>query len=70
VKKVIDANRLAYPKQKFENFDLLSNLDKIRDSELYVIKDVLQHLRLEDVYVLLDALTKKSFKYIITDYSF
>jgi len=65
VKKVIDANRLAHPTYKFENFDILSNLDKIRDSEVYVIKDVLQHLRLEDVYVLLDALTKKCFKYII-----
>lgn len=65
VGKVILDNQMRYPKYIFKCYNFLKNLDKIRDSDLYIIKDVLQHLKLADIYKLLDYLTKKNFKYIL-----
>jgi hypothetical protein len=65
VKNVIDANKVKFPQYKFIQLDILCNVEKIRDSELYILKDILQHWKLKDIYTLLDALVKKNFKYII-----
>ncbi len=65
VKTVIDANKTKFPKYKFEQYDILCNTVKIRDSDLYIMKDVLQHWKLIDIYNFLDVLVKKKFKYII-----
>lgn len=65
VKSVIEKNNLKYPQYNFINLDIFCNMDLIRDSEIYIIKDVLQHLKLKDIYILLDYLTTKNFKYII-----
>ena len=54
-----------YPKYNFYELDILCNVDLIRDSDLYIIKDVLQHWKLVDIYHFLDKLVTKKFKYII-----
>ncbi len=65
VSSVIDKNREKHKDYKFTTLDILCNVDKIRDSDLYIIKDVLQHWKLKDIYDFLDKLTMKNFKYII-----
>ena len=65
VKSVIETNKKKFPKYNFTTFEILSNIDLIRDSELYIIKDVLQHWKLNDIYYFLDKLVTKQFKYII-----
>lgn len=65
VKSVIDANKLKHPGYKFETLELTNNIGLIRDSELYIIKDVLQHWKLRDIYNFFDKLITKQFKYII-----
>lgn len=69
VKSVIDENRKNYPKYKFLNFDILENLNQIPNSDLFILKDVLQHLKLQNIYKILDFLISRNFKYIlITNY--
>lgn len=65
VNSVIETNKKNHPKYKFYRMDILCNIDLIRDSELYIIKDVLQHWKLIDIYNFLDKLITKNFKYII-----
>lgn len=63
---MINKNIINHPKYKFESLNILKNLNKIRDSELFIIKDVLQHWKLKDIYNLLDYLTSMTkFKYIL-----
>ena len=62
---IIEKNKNDYPKYNFDTLDILCNVDLIRDSELYIIKDVLQHWKLNDIYDFLDKLVLKKFKYII-----
>jgi len=65
VNSIIETNNKNFPKYKFYTLDILCNIDLIRDSELYIIKDVLQHWKLKDIYNFLDKLVTKKFKYII-----
>lgn len=66
VKDVIEKNKTNHSKYSFEYLDILKNLEKIRDSELYIIKDVLQHWQLRYIYSFLDYLTThKKFNYIL-----
>jgi hypothetical protein len=65
VKSVIETNIKNHPKFNFCELDILTNIDLIRDSDLYIIKDVLQHWKLIDIYYFLDKLVMKNFKYII-----
>ena len=65
VNSVIEKVKEKYPKYNFCTLDILSNIDSIRDSELYIIKDVLQHWKLSDIYKFIDKLITKKFKYII-----
>lgn len=70
VKNIIKNNKINYPNFSFINLDVLSNINTIRNSDLYIIKDVLQHWKLKDIYFFLDNIVKKKFKYIIiTNYS-
>jgi predicted O-methyltransferase YrrM len=62
---IIEQNKENHPKYNFYTLDILCNIDLIRDSELYIIKDVLQHWKLKDIYDFLDKLVLKNFKYII-----
>jgi hypothetical protein len=65
VSSVIQNNKKNHPKYKFHTIDILCNIDSIKDSDLYVIKDVLQHWKLQDIYNFLDQLVTKNYKYII-----
>lgn len=65
VNSVIEQNKKNHPKYKFNRLDILCNIELIRNSELYIIKDVLQHWKLADIYNFLDKLVTKKFKYII-----
>ena len=58
VKFIIDQNINKWPQYKFIQ-------DNIRDCDLYIIKDVLQHWKLYEIYTFLDKLILKKFKYII-----
>lgn len=57
-KKVIDYNSTQYslPKYKFTHLDFLNNKEDIADGELCIIKDVLQHWSLNNIYTFLDYL--------------
>jgi hypothetical protein len=71
VTSVINANKAKHPRYSFKCIDFVENPEQIRDSEVYIIKDVLQHLETEDIYATLDELTRRPFKYIIiTNYGF
>ena len=65
VTSVIEQNKIKYPQYSFVNMDILCNIDLIRNSELYIIKDVLQHWKLKDIYEFMDKLITKKYKYII-----
>jgi len=71
VESVIENNKIKYPTYKFLCFDFVNQLEVIKNSDLIILKDVLQHLELEDIYKLLDYIvTKISYKFIIiTNYS-
>lgn len=62
---VINSNKNLYPFYSFKKLDAVARPDLIRDSQVYILKDVLQHLRTKDIYALLDQLTAKTFKYIL-----
>jgi lipopolysaccharide biosynthesis glycosyltransferase len=65
VENIIEENIKKFPIYNFMTLNILNNIQIVRDSDLYIIKDVLQHLKLYDIYFLLDNLIKKKFKYII-----
>jgi SAM-dependent methyltransferase len=65
VDNIIDENIKNFPNYNFMTLNILNNIQIIRDSDLYIIKDILQHLKLYDIYFILDNLIKKKFKYII-----
>jgi hypothetical protein len=63
IPSILEKNRTHYPMHTFVNMDVLT-MD-IRDSELYIIKDVFQDWLLKDIYHLLDTLLSKNMKYIL-----
>lgn len=65
VESVVQKTKVNHPKYNFINLDILNNVHLIRDSDLYIIKDVLQHWKLKDIYDFLDKLILKNFKYIL-----
>ena len=65
VEQVISSNKQRHPSFSFQLLDAVQYPSLVRDSELYIIKDVLQHLRTKDIYRLLDALTSKHYRYIV-----
>ena len=66
VNSIINENKIKYNTYKFQTLDVINNLHKIRHSDLYIIKDVLQHWEIKYIYKLLDFLvTWRLFKYIV-----
>ena len=66
--KIIDYNTKIYqaPKYTFQQLDFCNNPDKIQPAELYILKDVLQHWKMEEIYPFLDYLVEqKKCKYIL-----
>jgi len=67
-KKVIDYNSKKYslPKYSFIHLDFCNNKENIINGELCILKDVIQHWSLDNIYTFLDYLVeKKKFKYIL-----
>ena len=67
-KKVIDYNSTQHklPKYSFIHLDFCNNKESIIDGELCILKDVIQHWALDDIYIFLDYLVEsKKFKYIL-----
>lgn len=67
-KKVVDFNSSQYPKTKFEfiHLDFYNNKEEIQGGDLCILKDVIQHWSLNQIYNFLDYLVEsKKFKYIL-----
>tara|TARA_R110000824_G_scaffold121647_4_gene277915 strand:- start:265 stop:927 length:663 start_codon:yes stop_codon:yes gene_type:complete len=67
-KKVIDYNTSIYslPKYSFKHLDFATNKEDIIKGDLCILKDVLQHWNLKNIYTFLDYLIEnKQFKYIL-----
>ncbi len=68
VNSVIQNNIKNYlrPDRAFKCIDFINNLHEIKNGDLCIIKDVLQHWELEYIYKVLDYITNANlFKYII-----
>lgn len=67
-KKIINYNSKLNekPKYTFYHLDFSNEKEKIANGDLCILKDVLQHWSLQNIYDFLDFLTeKKKFKYIL-----
>lgn len=66
--KIIDYNSNQYstPKYNFIHLDFCNNKEKIINGDLCILKDVLQHWSIENIYNFLDYLIEnKKFKFIL-----
>ena len=67
-KKVVEYNSTQFPSPKysFNHLDFCNNKEKIANGELCILKDVVQHWSLNNIYEFLDYLVEnKKFKYIL-----
>jgi hypothetical protein len=67
-KKVVDYNSEQYslPKYSFYHLDFCNNKESIINADLCILKDVLQHWSLDNIYLFLDFIVEhKMFKYIL-----
>ena len=67
-KKIINYNSTQYskPKYSFIHLDFYNNKENIINGDLCILKDVIQHWCLDNIYTFLDYLiTTKKFKYIL-----
>jgi len=67
-KKITEYNSTQYtlPKYSFIHLDFCNNKESIINGELCILKDVIQHWSLKDIYTFLDYLIEyKKFKYIL-----
>jgi hypothetical protein len=66
--KVIESNSKEhlFPKYSFIHLDFYNKRDSIVNGELCILKDVLQHWKMDEIYTFLDYLIEnKKFKYIL-----
>jgi hypothetical protein len=66
--KVIEYNKNinSRPKYNFMHMDFLNNMENIVNGDMCILKDVIQHWSLENIYSFLDYLVNsKKFKYIL-----
>ena len=67
-KKLIEYNSTQYsqPKYTFIYLDFCNNKEDIINADMCILKDVLQHWSLDDIYTFLDyIIANKKFKYIL-----
>lgn len=63
---VNNSNNFSLPKYSFTHLDFCNNKEKIIHGDLCILKDVIQHWSLNDIYTFLDYLVEtKKFKYIL-----
>jgi hypothetical protein len=66
--KIIEYNKKnnTIPTCSFHHIDIFNEWEKIQPADLCILKDVLQHWRIADIYSFLDAIAlSKKFKYIL-----
>ena len=67
-KKIVEYNSSQYslPKYRFEHLDFYNNKENIASGELCILKDVIQHWKMDEIYTFLDYIgEQKMFKYIL-----
>lgn len=67
-KKLVDYNsqKFLFPKYSFLHLDFFNNKEFIKNGDLCILKDVLQHWPLNNIYNFLDYLVEnKKFKFIL-----
>ena len=67
-KKVIDYNITQYPEEKytFKHLDFYTNKENIVEGDMCILKDVIQHWTINEIYTFMDYLTNsEKFKYIL-----
>lgn len=63
---VILHNTRKYPNHEFHFMDIVKDIVKVKNADLYILKDVLQHLNYDSIYYMLDNIIKfKKAKYIL-----
>eukprot|EP00401_Gymnodinium_catenatum_P078687 CAMPEP_0117465920 /NCGR_PEP_ID=MMETSP0784-20121206/4874_1 /TAXON_ID=39447 /ORGANISM="" /LENGTH=321 /DNA_ID=CAMNT_0005259843 /DNA_START=21 /DNA_END=983 /DNA_ORIENTATION=+ len=66
VRQVVEANRRNNPEYQFEELDFCNNVSSIRDAELFILKDVLQHWSSSRVEAFVqELLTKRRFRFLL-----
>ena len=66
--KVIEYNKSTHSEDKytFNHLDFYNNKESIQGGDLCILKDVIQHWTMDEIYIFMDYLTtSKKFKYII-----
>ena len=65
-KQIIDRNMKMWPEHNWLRFNAATNPEKLPESDLLIVKDVLQHWCNDEIYDFLDTVIEtKKFKYII-----
>jgi hypothetical protein len=67
-KKIVDYNSKQHqlPKYFFEHLDFFNNKELIINGDLCILKDIIQHWKMDEIYTFLDYLVEhKNFKYIL-----
>jgi hypothetical protein len=67
-KRIIDYNSSQHslPKYRFECLDFYTNKESIVPGELCILKDVMQHWKMDEIYTFLDYIVEhKIFKYVL-----
>ena len=67
-KKIIDyhSRNVENPKYSFHHLDFFNNKEMILGGDLCILKDVIQHWKMDEIYTFLDYLVEnKKFKYIL-----
>lgn len=67
-KKIADYNIKNHTSDKYSfiHLDFCNFKEDIKEADLYILKDVIQHWSIKDIYEFLDYLTeKKNFKYLL-----
>jgi hypothetical protein len=69
-KKLIDYNSKKYPQYTFLHLDILNTVDAIKEGDLCILKDIIQHWTCSEITRFLDKLiSSKKFKYILINNS-
>ena len=64
--RLIELHQNTYTKYNFKHLDFLNAKTEIQSADLCILKDVLQHWSLEEIYTFLDYLIEaKLFRYIL-----
>jgi mannosyltransferase OCH1-like enzyme len=62
VEELIESNKERYPDKEFDCKNIIK--DKLKDADLLIVRDVLFHLKIEDILALFQNIVNYNFKYI------